>query len=172
MDEQYYIQTVLAGDHEAYRWLVERYQTGLIIYCEQMLRSRADAEDIAQEAFVKAYENLSRYDAKKARFSTWLYKIAANLAIDFLRKNRRLIHADNMERYDQQTIDSSLNRDEIAALQQAIDHLEPPKLAEIIRAYYWEGKSYREIAATFDTTTNTVGTWMRRAKAQLAEELV
>lgn len=135
-----------------------------------MVRNRADAEDIAQEAFVKAYENLDHYDAQKARFSTWLYKIAANLAIDWLRKNRRLVHIDDMEQYDQPT-ESTLNPDEIAALRQAIDHLEPPKLAEVIRAYYWEGKSYQEIAATFDTTTNTVGTWIRRAKAQLAEEL-
>lgn len=57
------------------------------------------------------------------------------------------------------------------AIREAVDTLEPPVVSEIIKAYYWQGKSYQTIADEFDLSINTVGTWMRRAKAQLKEKL-
>lgn len=171
MDEQEHISDTLAGDTSAYRHLVERYQTGLIIYCEQLVKDRQEAEDIAQETFIKAYEKLAEFDPDKARFSTWLYRIAANKAIDHLRKSKHKVEVPNVEELADAASQSTLNHDEILAIRTAVDNLEPPIISEVIKAYYWQGKSYQAIASEFDIPINTVGTWMRRGKAQLKEIL-
>lgn len=172
MDEQEHISKTLAGDPSSYRHLVERYQTGLIIYCEQLVKDRHEAEDIAQETFIKAYEKLAEYSAEKARFSTWLYRIAGNKAIDHLRKNKRKVDVSHIEELVDAASQQNLNHDEILAIRNAVDELEPPIISEIIKAYYWQGKSYQAIAKEFDLPINTVGTWMRKGKAQLKEVLV
>lgn len=171
MDESNTITHVLAGDAEAYRELVERYQTGLIIHCENMMKDREEAKDIAQQAFIKAYSNLNTFSRQKAKFSTWLYRIATNLCVDELRRNKRRVHVKNIESLAEAHEPVYLEADEKRFIQKVILELEPPKYGEIIRAYFWEGKSYQEIAASYNTSTNTIGTWMRRAKAQLREKL-
>lgn len=171
MDEKEHITEVLAGNTEAYRALVERYQTGLIIHCENILKNRQEGEDVAQEAFIKAYRNLSDFSEGKGRFSTWLYRIATNLCIDTLRKNKRRVHVKDIESHLEAVLPRHSEDEEVERLRAAIETLEPPKYAEIIKAYFWEGKSYQEIAAMYQTSTNTVGTWMSRAKLQLKEKL-
>lgn len=172
MDEEKCISEVLDGDTEQYRMLVERYQTGLIIHCENLVKDRQEGEDIAQEAFLKAYKNLKSFSKNKARFSTWLYRIATNLCIDYLRKNRKKVYVENVEEYVESMRPEGLEQDEIAEIRQAVEALEPPQYAEIIKAYFWQGKSYKEIAAEHNTSVNTVGTWISRAKVQLKEKLV
>ena len=171
MDEKQHIAKILAGDSSAYRFLVERYQTGLIIYCERLVNDRYTAEDIAQEAFIKAYEKLSEFNPDKARFSTWLYRIASHKAIDHLRKNKRKVDVPHIEELADVATHSDLHHDEILAIRMAVDELEPPIISEVIKAYYWQGKSYQAIADEFNLPINTVGTWMRRGKAQLKEVL-
>lgn len=171
MEERDCIAQIVSGDTEMYRTLVNRYQTGLIIHCENILKNRQDGEDIAQEAFIKAYKNLSGFVSEKANFSTWLYRIATNLCIDTLRKNKRKVHVKDIENHLDAVLPRHIEEDEIARLQKLIRELEPPKYAEIIKAYFWEGKSYQELADTYETTTGTIGTWMSRAKLQLKEKL-
>jgi len=172
MDEQRCISKILKGDTDAYRDLVERYQTGLIIHCENILKDRQDGEDIAQEAFLKAYKNLAKFSQEKAHFSTWLYRIATNLCIDLLRKNKRQVKVKDVESLLEAVSPEHIKQDEIQQLRQLVDTLEPPKYAEVIKAYFWEGKSYQEIATIYNTSTNTIGTWMSRAKQQLKEGIV
>lgn len=171
MNEEQSIARVLEGDKEAYRELVERYQAGLIIHCENIMKDRQDGEDVAQEAFIKAYKNLSDFSNDKARFSTWLYRIATNLCIDYLRKNKRKVDVENIEEQLEAVQPRHIEEEEVLRIRHAVEQLEPPKYAEIIKAYFWEGKSYREIAATYKTSTNTIGTWISRAKLQLRENL-
>lgn len=171
MDEEQHIAKVVAGDCSAYRYLVERYQTGLIIHCERLVSDRQAAEDIAQESFIKAYQKLTEFDNKKGRFSTWLYRIASNKAIDYLRSTKRQIDVENLEELTDIATGPDLPDDEAAAVRQAVDALEPPVVSKIIKAYYWQGKSYQTIADEFELPINTVGTWMRRAKVQLKENL-
>jgi RNA polymerase sigma-70 factor (ECF subfamily) len=172
IDEQQYIDRILNGDTEAYRHLVERYQTGLIIHCENILKDRQDGEDIAQDAFLKAYSSLGNFTKDKAQFSTWLYRIATNLCIDQLRRKRRQVKVEDIEALLEATSPQYLEQDEIRQMRQLVETLEPPKYAKIITAYFWEGKSYKEIADLYETSTNTIGTWMSRAKQQLKEKLV
>ena len=171
INEQDCIKRVLNGETEAYRELVERYQTGLIIHCENIMRSRQEGEDIAQEAFIKAYERLGDFSAGKGRFSTWLYRIATNLCIDVLRKYKRKVIVENIEGQLEAVLPKHIENEEAEHLRNLIEQLEPPKYGEIIKAYFWEGKSYQDIAAVYGTSTNTVGTWISRAKSQLREKL-
>lgn len=170
-EEQAYIQQILDGDTAAYRNLVERYQTGLIIHCENILKNRQDAEDIAQDTFLKAYGQLSKFDNDKARFSTWLYRIASNLCIDWARKNKHKVDIENIEIYMETNDPEHIREEDNAHIRKAIDNLEPPKYADLIRAYFWQGKSYQTLAQEYQTTTGTIGTWLNRAKAQLKENL-
>jgi len=171
-DEKKLIETIRSSDSEQYRELVTRYQTGLIIHCENILKDRAQAEDIAQEAFVKAYYQLSKFDVEKGRFSTWLYKIATNLALDDLRKNKRKAVVEDIELQAAATMPVYLEEDDKRTIRDAITTLEPPKYGDVIKAYFWDGKSYDAIAKEYDTNASTIGTWIRRAKAQLKEKLV
>lgn len=172
MDEEHYISDVISGNQNAYRYLVERYQTGLILHCERLTQDRQQAEDIAQDTFIKAYEKLSEFNPKKARFSTWLYRIASNKAIDHLRQSKRKVDIEHIEELADVATSQTLENDEIEALHAAVNSLEPPVFSHIIKAYYWEGKSYQTIATEFNLPINTVGTWMHRAKAQLKEMLI
>jgi len=85
MNETITIQKIIDGDTDAYAHLVARYHVGLIIHCERLCGDRDQAEDIAQEAFIKAFNNLRNFKPAQSKFSTWLYKIATNKAIDYLR---------------------------------------------------------------------------------------
>lgn len=170
MNETKIVEAVRGGDADSYALLVNRYQTGLIIHCENMLKSREEAEDVAQDAFITAYKKLDTFNPDEARFSTWLYKIATNKCIDILRKTKKTIELD-AEKLSEQTMPVNLEEDEKLAIKNAVEQLEPPKFGEIIRSYYWQGKSYNELAKEYDTTVGTIGTWMRRAKLQLRKEL-
>lgn len=171
MDETKLITQINAGDKEAYRHLIDRYQAGLIIHCENIMKDRHDGEDIAQEAFIKAFRNLNNFSEQKAKFSTWLYRIATNLCIDQLRRYRHKVRINDVEQYVESTEPTYMEDEEKTQLQAIINNLEPPKYGEIIKAYFWEGKSYQELAKQYSTSTNTIGTWMRRAKAQLKEKI-
>src|SRR5689334_84066 len=82
------LKAVMEGDGTAYRGLVEKYQGRVYAMAYGMVRNREDARDITQEAFVKAYRNLESFRLESS-FYTWLYRIAMNLAIDFVRKRKR-----------------------------------------------------------------------------------
>jgi RNA polymerase sigma-70 factor (ECF subfamily) len=172
INEEKLIETIRMGDGEQYRELVVRYQTGLIIHCENIIKDRAQAEDIAQEAFVRAYYQLENFNARKGRFSTWLYKIATNMALDYLRKNRRNVDIEEVELQAEATMPAYLEEDDKRMIRDAIATLEPPKYGDVIKAYFWDGKSYDAIAKEYGTNPSTIGTWIRRAKAQLKEKLV
>ncbi len=170
MNETEIIEAIRSGA-DRYEELVRRYHVGLIIHCENLVGDRDEAEDLSQEAFVRAYLRLDDFDSEKARFSTWLYKIATNLAIDYLRKNKRKADVDNIELFADVTMPTFIEEEEKQEIRDAVSQLMPPEYREVIEAYYWHGKSYREIANQVNVPLNTVRTWIRRAKLQLKEEL-
>ena len=170
MNETEIIQAIIDGN-DRYAELVQRYHVGLIIHCDSLVRNRADAEDIAQEAFIKAYQSLEKYDADKSRFSTWLYRIATNLAIDHLRKTKHKIDVEDIESLAQATMPDHLDAEERQEIRRAVAELMPPEYRRVIEAYYWDGKSYDEIARSEGVPLNTTRTWIRRAKLQLKEKL-
>ena len=88
MSETEYIKRCREGDNEAFGELVSLYENKILNYCYRMLGNRTDAEDATQEVFVKLYRFLGSFTGQSA-FSTWLYKIASNVCLDFLRKSKK-----------------------------------------------------------------------------------
>ncbi|HSE61087.1 MAG TPA: sigma-70 family RNA polymerase sigma factor [Candidatus Saccharimonadales bacterium] len=171
MDETTIIQSVTQGDVNQYEQLVTRYHVGLIIHCERLTGDRAAAEDIAQEAFIKAYERLNEFDGSKSRFSTWLYKIATNKAIDYLRAQKKRVPTEDIELLADTAAPDYAAEEQHRVVRDAVAKLQPPTHRQVVEAYYWRGMSYQEIADDMHTPINTVRTWLRRAKEQLRSDL-
>lgn len=171
MQEENEIIAEICNGIDKYEVLVRRYHVGLIIHCDHLVHNRSDAEDIAQDAFVRAYIKIATFDPNKARFSTWLYTIATNLALDFLRQNKKRIDVEDIESIAELTMPLFIEEEEQREVQGAVEKLMPPEYRSVIEQYYWHGKSYQEIADKLDVPLNTVRTWLLRAKKQLQEEL-
>lgn len=171
MDEYITIKSVQDGDGEAYRLLVERYHVGLIIHCERLVKDRQLAEDLSQEAFVTAYKKINSYNIDKSKFSTWLYRIASNKSIDYLRKQNRELPTEDIELIAQEAAPDYEAEEQKRQVRSVVSRLEPPSYRQVIEAYYWEGKTYEQIAADMNKPINTIRTWLRRAKESLRSEL-
>lgn len=172
MDEDRTIESVIGGDINQYELLVKRYHVGLIIHCERLLGDRFAAEDIAQEAFIKAFNNLGQFNSARSRFSTWLYKIATNKALDHLRSNKHKASVHDFDLLADEAAPNYEDEETKREIRSAVAKLQPPTHRQVIEAYYWQGKSYQAIANSLKVPTNTVRTWLRRAKQQLRSELL
>lgn len=170
MDETKTIAAILNGESNRYADLVERYHVGLIIHCERIVGERDEAEDIAQRAFIKAYENLQKYDPERSQFSTWLYRIASNLAIDFLRSRKFTVSLEAVQ-LAAPDAPALYEEERVLETRQAVAALKNPRHRRVIAAYYWEGKSYEEMAKEMEVPVNTIKSWLHRAKEQLKGKL-
>ncbi len=171
MQEQQIIQQILAGDSEQYGQLLERYQPGLVYHCFAMVHDYDTANDMAQEAGIKAFVQLKSYQPQY-RFSTWLYKIATNCCLDYLKRRHNLSldevpELPSLAPLPQQIIEQT---EEAERLHQAVARL-PLNHQTVISLYYWHDRSYEEIADIMNVPLNTVRTWLRRAKQRLQEDL-
>lgn len=169
MNEATIIKLIQNGEADAYRTLVERYQAGVIIHCENIIKDRDIAEDIAQEAFIKAYEKIGGYDTSAGKFSTWLYAIAVNQTKDYIRKHRKTVSIENVNDITAEI--PELTQAECREVRAAVAALQPPEYARVVQAYYWEGLRYEQIAAEMNVPRGTVATWLSRAKVSLRKEL-
>ena len=171
--EKVLITSICEGAVEQYSYFVERYHRGLIQYVYNFVRDGDMAEDIAQEAFIQAYKKLHQYDGRFA-FSTWLYKIAGNLAKRSLAKSRHTTSITDYEAFIPDTrpsaedlVDGVIGR---AHVRKAVDQL-PKDQRRAIMMYYWDELSYEEIAEIMEKPIGTIRTWLHRAKEQLRKEL-
>ncbi len=162
------------GDDQAFTQLVELYQTPVYRLCYRMLGGNIhDAEDAAQETFMRAYKSLHRYDAKRS-FATWLLSIAAHHCIDLLR--RRRMKLVSLETFTGQILPDSNPGPEVQAFQSErqrevqalLEHLSPTDRAAVV-LFYWYDYSYEEIAATLALTVSAVKSRLHRARRQLAQ---
>jgi RNA polymerase sigma-70 factor (ECF subfamily) len=174
--DEIYAARAQQGDKESFGVLVDRYQEKLLRYGRKFLSAHEDIEDIVQEIFVNAYQNLKSFDATQ-RFSPWIYRIAHNAFVDTLRKKTRspFVSMDFDTLVSHAVIDESAererNRKEIKSMiNQGLDRL-PPKYREIIIFYYLEELSYKEIADILRVPMGTVSVRIKRAKAELRSVL-
>ena len=174
------MERVGVGEEGAFEQLVERHQRLVIGTVGRMLGSGSDAEDIAQQVFVRVWKNAKRYEPR-AKFTTWLLKITRNLVFNELRRRSRhpqvplQSESDEEERplKDEQAIapDASLLEHE---LQQAVDAAianlpETQRMAVVLRRY--EELSYEEIAEALDQSVSAVKSLLFRARTELRENL-
>lgn len=169
-DERELILSSLDSDAAAYGVLVERYKKALYHHCFCIVRDEDAAEDIAQEAFITAYYKLAQFDQSR-KFSTWLFKIATNKALNHVKKFSRNVRIDevSIERIAG-TVDGPNEQSIASEIRRIVDTLQPNYRA-VVSLYYWEGKSYSEIAEIMNKPEGTIKGWLSRAKEQLRKEL-
>lgn len=168
-EEHELIVRILDGDEQSYGILIDRYKEGLYRHCFRFTRDEDAAEDITQRAFIQAYVKLDNFDCIHA-FSTWLYKIATNIALGELRKKHPLplddtllaTLASNYAGTERQAIYGELYR--------AIEQL-PENQRQVIKLHYFKGKKYKQIAKEMNVTQGSIKGWAHRAKKQLREML-
>ena len=174
------------GREVAYRELIRRYERPVFSLVFRMVRDRATAEDLSQETFIKVLNNIDKY-VPEFKFSSWLFKIANNLAIDHLRRRRiqtvsmdgapdattaSQIEATSFElaSHGESALDELEARELGSAIERAIAALRP-EYRSCIMLRHVEGRSYEEIAATLDLPLGTVKTYIHRARHELRRAL-
>jgi RNA polymerase sigma factor (sigma-70 family) len=171
------ITLVLKGDQTAYKVLVDRYQSYIFTLAYRLMQSREDAEEVAQDVFVKAYRSLADFKGG-SKFSTWLYTIAHNTSITYLRRKKQKILAIDDEatftQLENQESDFKANQVEDkskkAMVNRAIEMLAPDD-AQIITLFYKGDQSLDEIANVMGKETNTVKVRLFRARQKLKEKM-
>ncbi len=168
------------GDQQAFDILVHRYKDQLLNFVYRFVGNRNDAEDIVQETFLRVYKN-KHYYKEIAKFSTWIYTIAGNLAKTELRKRKRrkLFSVSNfmneekdydipdVERNPELEVDGTIKDD---IIQKAIEKL-PPKFKEVILLRDVQGFSYEEISQILNIPLGTVKSRVNRGRLKLQEDL-
>ena len=174
------------GREAAFRELVARYERPVFSLVFRMVRDRETAEDLAQDAFIKVLNHIDKY-SPEFKFSSWLFKIANNVAIDHLRRKRLDTvsmdgspHATSRDEVEATTMqleaeqESALDELEArelgTAIERAIARLRP-EYRNCIMLRHVEGRSYEEIAATLDLPLGTVKTYIHRARHELRRAL-
>ncbi len=172
-----WVQRTLAGDPQAFGELVQRYERDVFNLAYRMLNERREAEDAAQEAFLRAYTHLDRYDMSRS-FKTWLLSITSNHCIDRLRRRRLmwLSLEEPLPPHPALTSDipgpeeATLTNERNVLVQELLEELSPDyRLAVVLR--YWYDMSYAEIADMLDTTESAIKSRLFRARQALANHL-
>ena len=175
--EAQWIAEARSGDKEAFSNLVEKYQRPVFNVCYRMLGTPTAAEDAAQEAFIRAYQALDRYDPKRS-FATWLLSIASNYCIDLLRKKKVNILSMDSDKHAWLTPpdprpcpEKAVSDKEKSALVQSILAELPETDRAAVILQYWHDYSHAEIAETLDLSSSAVKSRLFRARKLLAGKL-
>lgn len=170
------------GEESAFAELLRRYRASVFNLCLRMLKNRDDAEDVAQDVFIKVFAMLDRYDERYA-FRSWIFKIAANQSIDFIRKNRiKLLSLDEPVHYGGEEIErqfpderptpsDDLEQKQLGKLLREITDELPPHYRSMIVLRHQEQMSYEEIASIMDLPLGTVKARIHRARALMKDKL-
>jgi len=177
------IDKILAGEQLAFKELVEKYQTMVINTCKGFLHDKADAEDISQEVFIEVFSSLGHF-RKEAKLSTWMYRIAVNKSLNFLRSKKRRQWIQSFEdalgwsRSDQREPSETIHpgvemesKEEAMLLHNTINSLsENQRIAFTLNKY--EDLSYSEIAEVMDVSVSSVESLIHRSKINLQQKLL
>jgi RNA polymerase sigma-70 factor, ECF subfamily len=161
------------GDDEAFTRLVDAYQVPVYNLCYRMLGDGPEAEDAAQETFIRAYKGLSSYDSRRS-FSTWLLSIAAHYCIDQIRR-KRIIATPIPDLPYEEIPDPALNpemtvskKEQDQRIRRLLDTLNATDRAAVVM-YYWYDFSYDEISKALNLTASAVKSRLHRARGEMAK---
>ena len=176
-DDIQIINQVLQGDQQSFEELIKRYQHFVFTIALRYVRNREDAEEIAQDVFVKAYRSLADFKGN-AKFNTWLYTIAVNTTKTFLRKVKlpvdSLDHVKISETVDKQHSGNGADLTEQRSMQLLINQaigLLSPEDAIVITLFYKAEQSIEETGLIMGLTPNAVKVRLHRARLRLKEKL-
>ena len=172
-----WVTAALEGDQDAFAELVYAFQDSVYNLCYRMLSDRGEAEDAAQETFLRAYLNLQRYDPARS-FKTWLLTIASNHCIDRIRRRRMTwlsieddpLPALTLRSDEPEPEDASIKEEQSREIQALLQELNPDYRAAVALRY-WYDYSYTEIADILDTTESAIKSRLFRARQILAEKI-
>ena len=182
LDDAHLVRQHIAGDAQAFGVLVDRYQTRLLNFVHRTIGDRERAEDLVQEAFIRVFRHIQRFDQSK-KFSTWIYTIASNLAKNELRNRSRnpLVYFQAMrdtwdadhrplqfEDPGPRPDDEFRRRHVKEAVDRCVAHL-PPHHREVFVLREIEGRSYQEIAEITGCNLGTVKSRLNRARNSFAQ---
>lgn len=172
------IQQYLKGDEKSLETLIARYLKPIYSFVYKNIGNPAEAEDITQEVFVRVWKNLKKFDQKRS-FKPWVFQIAKNASIDFLRKKKSIPFSN----FENEKGQNALTENMAGAPVNLIDVLNDkrvlndalsglnPKEQRIINLRHTDGMSFKEIAETFDESINTIKSRYRRTLALLKENI-
>lgn len=166
------VELVQAGDMVAFGEIVRRYQVKLVRYATTITYDEMAAEDVVQNAFLKAYEHILSFSTKR-KFSSWMYRIVHNSAIDYLRKHRREVAIQEHDWVLQLTPTQEDFEEDVALKMDIRDMyaklaLLPVSYRSVLSLYYLEEYSYAEISDVLRIPPGTVATRLNRGKKALA----
>jgi RNA polymerase sigma factor (sigma-70 family) len=171
------VEQARKGNEKAFASLLNRYRDSIYFMLLKMVNNSSDAEDLTIEAFGKAFRNLESYTPNFA-FSTWLFKIATNNCIDFIRKKQSSpsIIDQGPDEMDTYTVniqsdmpdpeEAMINRQKFAELREVVDQLKP-RYKQLIELRYYKEYSYEEISKELDLPIGTIKAQLFRAKTLL-----
>lgn len=176
-DEKAWVAQVQQGNDDAFTQIVETYQKPIYNLCYRMLGEPGAAEDAAQEAFLRAYQNLHRYDSSRA-FGTWILSIAAHYCIDLLRKKKFVMFSMDAENDEGMTFEvpdasapdpeaESVKRELHSRLHLLLKDLDDTDRAAVVMRY-WYDFSEKEIAQSLNLTVSAVKSRLHRSRKALA----
>lgn len=173
-EDEYYIERVLQGDVSAYRFLVERYKKMVYSIALKILNDAQDAEDAAQDSFVKAYERLHTFE-RKSKFSTWLYTLTYRLCLNKLKEMKRefTFLTEQLPKWEGEEVDlpDSFNeQDQEHIIKEAI-HALPQQEGLLVLLYYYEEKSIREIEQITGLMASNIKIKLHRVRKVLERKL-
>ena len=174
--DQYYINEVVCGNTNAFATLVTRYQDQVYGLALRISGNQLDAEEIAQDAFMKAYKSIRSFK-QKSKFSTWLYRIVYNTALSKIRSNKKYnqsIELNSINRNDlistMDTFSGLCNEERSAFLNLALDQL-PENDKFLIHLYYEDEKNVKEISEIIEITEENVKIKLYRIRKKILQML-
>ncbi len=158
------VKKVIESDHELYAIIIERYQDKLLRYTYNLIRDSEKSKDSVQETFIRAYTNLNIFNTQK-KFSSWIYRIAHNQAINIAKKNHREIQLlDDLDFESPENIEENFDQEkDVERINLCLKDI-PILYREPLSLYYIEEKTYQEISDILRIPMGTVATRINRAK--------
>jgi RNA polymerase sigma-70 factor (ECF subfamily) len=166
--DQQLVAEYLRGDEKSLEILIKKYLGQIYGFTYKRVGNAQDAEDITQEAFVKAWRNLKKFDREKS-FKTWLFSIAKNTCIDFLRKKKALLYLENIK--EPGANDKNLQQIDIIQLLSSTTRKLMPKYQTVLSSYHSDNLNFREISEKTGESINTVKSRYRRAILELRKSI-
>lgn len=167
------IAAINNGDTKAYRQLVDRYKDLVFTLALRMLKHREEAEEVAQDAFIKVYKSLAKFKGD-SKFSTWIYKVTYNTCLDRIKKNKKHYNDVTIDAYTEnklETVDNALEglikTEKTQLIKHCINKL-PNESAYLLTLFYFEELSLEEISEIVDISANTIKVKLYRARKKLA----
>jgi len=171
--DEYYIEKTLKGEVNAFAFLVEKYKHMVYTLTIKIVKNKEEAEEVAQDAFVKAFKNLNKFKGE-SKFSTWVYKIAYYASLDVIKRNNRFSNSENIDNLNDVSIANT--KDALSALhaeerkkviKEALFKLNEDERI-ILTLFYFEDIPIKEISKVVDVSVDNVKVKLFRSRKKLA----